>query len=258
MKKLLLFLTTTMLVYSGGDITVVTPYETYDEVRADEEAVEYIEPISTPQIEEEVVPETEYIMPEATPAPVVPTPEPVVEVPSEAVKPAPVPVPVPVPTKSTTSTTIKPNGFYTGIGISGTRYDNSCECNKASGVVKRNHHEEKSFAIMARLGYDFNQYIGLEARGVKDVAGDDGASVSHAGVFIKPMYPITKDLNIYGLIGMAKTKTSGDYPKVNSESLALGGGIEYDLSREKPKNGKYNRVEILMGQETKRKGLDYS
>ncbi len=42
MKKLLLFMILTIIVYSGGDIKVVTPYETNDEIKADEEAVEYV------------------------------------------------------------------------------------------------------------------------------------------------------------------------------------------------------------------------
>jgi len=239
MKRLLLFITTTIIVYSGGDIKIVTPYETDDYIRADEEAVEYVPqtPVSTPE------PEIEYEIPEATPAPE-PTPAPVsfVEVPQEAIKPAP------------KETTITPNGFYAGLGISGTRYDNSCNCNSAT-KSKKITHSEKSIAIMARVGYDFNQYIGLEARGIKDIAEDDKASITHAGVFIKPMYPITKDINVYGLVGLAKTKSSGAYPKVNSESLALGGGIEYDLSKDKPKNGKYNRDFDGAGDQEKGLGL---
>jgi len=35
---------------------------------------------------------------------------------------------------------------------------------------------------------------------------------------------ILQKIKIYGLVGLAKTKTSGSYPKVNSESLALGVG----------------------------------
>ncbi len=33
MKKLLLFMILTIIVYSGGDIKVVTPYETNDEIK---------------------------------------------------------------------------------------------------------------------------------------------------------------------------------------------------------------------------------
>jgi len=39
---------------------------------------------------------------------------------------------------------------------------------------------------------------------------------------------------------MAKTKTSGGYPKVDSESLALGVGWVWYL-KDRPKSGKYSR-----------------
>ncbi len=59
MKKLLLFMILTIIVYSGGDIKVVTPYETNDEIKADEEAVEYVAdeviPLATPYFQEEIV-----------------------------------------------------------------------------------------------------------------------------------------------------------------------------------------------------------
>ncbi len=234
-KLLILSIFLSPLLYAGGDIKVVTPYETDDYIKAEQEAVEYVEeaplvPLSTPEpeyIEEYSAPEPEIIpTPVATPI-FVETP------PREIIKEAP---------KKQVSRGKSPNGFYAGIGISGSRYDSSCECDRTTGVVKRVSHSEKSAAVSMRVGYDYNQYIGVEARGVKDFAEDDGASISHAGVFIKPMYHITKNLNIYGLVGLAKTKTSGSYPKVNSESLALGGGVEYDLSRDKAKNNiKYSR-----------------
>jgi OOP family OmpA-OmpF porin len=233
--KLLLFIVISNIVYAGGDITIVTPYETDDAIRADEEAVEYIEPISTPE------PQVEYSAPEENIPEPEPTPAPIVELPKEAVK----NVVTPPPSREA----INPNGFYVGLGISGTRYHSHCPCN--SGIDFK----EKSLAVAGRVGYDYNQYIGVEARGIKDFAEDDKASISHAGVFIKPMYPITKDMNLYGLIGMAKTKTSGDYPKVNSESLALGAGIEYDLSKDEPKNGKYNRDFDGAGDQEKGFGL---
>lgn len=206
MRKSLLFIVVSTLLYSGGDISVITPYENDDNFQALQGAVEEEAPIpiSTPK----------------------PTPIPFVKLPKEAIAPK--------------VDRVYANGFYIGLGISGTRYHDGCRCNTGSALVK-SEYKEKSVAVIARVGYDYNQYIGLEARGVKDFAEDNKASISHAGIFIKPMYPVTKELNLYGLIGMAKTKTSGDYPKVNSEALALGGGVEYDLSKDKPKKGKYNR-----------------
>ncbi len=171
MKKLLLFMILTIIVYSGGDIKVVTPYETNDEIKADEEAVEYVAdeviPLATPYFQEEIVVEpTPVVVVAETPPP--PPPTPVVEIPREVKKPK-------------DSNGINPSGFYAGLGISGSRYGNRCECDKATGTIKRYNHKENSVAIVARVGYDYNQYIGLEARGIKDFAEDEKASITHAG-----------------------------------------------------------------------------
>jgi opacity protein-like surface antigen len=143
---------------------------------------------------------------------------------------------------------IIPSGFYAGIGITGSRYNPSCNCPKGSAV-------DKAIALLARVGYDFNQYIGIEARGMRTVAKEDGSSVTHAGLFLKPMYHITNFTNLYALIGTAKTKVKGDLQKVDAEGLALGGGVEFDLSKDKPKEGIYSRKFDGEGDQEKGLGL---
>jgi opacity protein-like surface antigen len=68
------------------------------------------------------------------------------------------------------------------------------------------------------------------------------------------MYPVTKFTNIYGLIGAAKTKVKGDVG-VDSESLAMGAGVEVDLSKDKPKEGIYSRKFDGEGDQEKGLGL---
>jgi OOP family OmpA-OmpF porin len=142
---------------------------------------------------------------------------------------------------------IVPSGFYAGLGITGTRYNPKCNCPKASGV-------DNAIAFLVRLGYDFNQYIGIEARGMNSIAKENHKStITHTGLFLKPMYPITNFTNIYGLIGTAKTKVKGKAQKVDAEGLAFGGGVEVDLSKDKPKEGIYSRK--FDGEGDQEKGL---
>jgi len=127
------------------------------------------------------------------------------------------------------------NGFYAGLGIVATRYQTNCNsgCSK-SGI-------DKTIGIVARAGYDFNPYIGLEARGIRTSIKSNGGTVKHAGVFIKPMLPIGDKTNIYGLIGVAKTTTQGNLQRTTAETLAMGAGVEVDLSKDSPKDGRYGR-----------------
>jgi len=206
------------LSYAGGDLTVVTPYEIEDAVMAEEA---YVEPI----IEEYVEP--------------TPIPEPVV------IEPTPVPVVVPpVPVRN-----IKANGFYAGLGIAATRYKSNCKTGcKGSGT-------DKTAGVMARAGYDFNKYVGIEARGIRTNWKADGGTVKHAGLFIKPMVPVSDATNIYGLVGFAKTTTQGRMQRTDAEALALGAGIEVDLSADTPKDGRYGRTFDGMGDQEKGLGV---
>ena len=203
--------------YGGGDIyPTVSTYEQEDIQLAQEEA-EVVEPV----IQQE---------------PIVIKQEPIV-IKQEPVKPI-----------KKVEKEINPSGFYVGLGITGSRYDTNCKCSKKSGT-------ENSIALVGRVGYDFNPYIGIEARGIKSVANDNGASITHTGLFLKPMLPIGDFTNIYALLGAAKTKTTGTLAKVNAEGLAMGGGVEVDLSKDTPKEGRYSRPFDGKGNQEKGIGL---
>jgi len=214
------------LLNAGGDIAVVTPYEVEDTMMAEE----YVEPM----VEEYIEPVEEvYVAPAPTP---VPTPVVV----------APVVVP-PVPVKN-----INPSGFYAGLGIAAAQYTPNCNC---PGKVDK----DRTTGVMARVGYDFNKYIGIEARGIRTNWNSNGGKVQHAGVFLKPMIPVGDATNVYGLAGLAKTKTEGSLQTTNASGLALGLGVEVDLSKDTPKEGRYGRAFDGKGNQEKGLGvfLDY-
>jgi len=118
------------------------------------------------------------------------------------VEPAPVVEPTPV-VAPVIPKEINPSGFYAGLGIAAARYKSNCDSTCAEFGT------DKTAGVMARVGYDFNQYIGIEARGIRTNWKSDGAKVKHAGLFIKPMVPVGDATNVYGLVGLAKTKTEG-------------------------------------------------
>ncbi len=204
------------LGYAGGDFEVVTPYET-DDIKNIEEMV--VEEVVPPVVKESIV------------------------------KKAPVIVETAVVKEKKEAKDIYANGFYAGLGIVATRYKTSCStrCSK-SGI-------DKTIGVLGRVGYDFNKYIGLEARGIRTSLKDDGGTVKHAGVFIKPMFPVGDKSNIYGLIGLAKTTTQGKLQRTDAETLALGAGVEVDLSKDSPKDGRYNREFDGQGDQEKGVGI---
>jgi OOP family OmpA-OmpF porin len=135
-------------------------------------------------------------------------------------------------------TTLKPSasvlGAYIALGLIATRYDTDCDCQREGGT-------DTTAGLMARAGYDFNQYMGVEARGMRTNWGSDGGKIKHAGVFLKPMYPISNDINVYGLAGYASTTTQGHLRHTDVDGLSFGVGLEYDLSKDVKQDAKYGR-----------------
>ena len=224
MKKLnitlLSLFTTSSLLYAGGAF-VEPVYETEDIIIAEEAVVEEYPEV----VESYSEPVEVYVEPIAE---VVEEPAPVI------VKEVPLPTPPPVPIKD-----IKTNGLYVGIGISTAKFETSCK-STGTGVCSKSG-TDKTTGIMGRVGYDVNQYIGVEARGIRTNWKSNGGKVKHVGVFLKPMIPVGDSTNVYALAGVAKTTTQGRLQRVDSKSFAWGAGVEYDVSPDKAKDGRYNR-----------------
>lgn len=137
--------------------------------------------------------------------------------------------------------------LYVGLGLVAARYDAKCQTAINQCTV------DKTGGVLVRGGYDFNTYMGLEARGLITSMKSNGGKVKHLGAFAKPMYPMSEDVNLYGLLGYAKTTTQGSMRRTDVRGLAMGAGIEYDFSEDKKKEGKYDRA--FDGQADQEKGF---
>ena len=125
--------------------------------------------------------------------------------------------------------------IYIGLGITAAQYKTGCGCTGTKSGT------DKTFGGVARVGYDFNKYLGIEARGLVTPVKADGGEIQHYGAFVKPMYPVTDTVNVYALGGIAKTKTKGSLRTTDVSGLAFGAGLEYDISDDKKKDVKYDR-----------------
>ena len=125
-------------------------------------------------------------------------------------------------------------GSYIGAGLIAIKYNPNCNCTASKG-------KDKTAGLMVRIGYDFNKYFGVESRAMRSNWKSNGGKIKHAGLFIKPMYPISNDINIYGLAGYAKTTTQGKLRRMDVNGVSFGLGFEYDLSSDSKKDTIYNR-----------------
>lgn len=135
------------------------------------------------------------------------------------------------------------SGFYLGGGATAARFDactDGCD------------YQDVTYGGLLRAGYDFNQYLGLEVRGLMTEFEEGpfgGVPLEHVGIFAKPQYPISEDFNIYTLLGYGYTKNRGSGARLNyfdeDHGFTAGAGLEYDLSDKKSDfelDTRYDRV----------------
>jgi len=59
------------------------------------------------------------------------------------------------------------------------------------------------------VGYNFNEYIAVEGRISKTFWDRDYSDASTYSIFLKPQYPVTEDLTVYGLLGFGGAYVEG-------------------------------------------------
>ena len=131
-------------------------------------------------------------------------------------------------------------GLYLGIAYG---YE-TLTIDRASGG---NLIDEQFGSIMLDAGYKFNQYVAVEGRywaGISssnDLAWRTGlpsdVTVDAWGVYLKPMFPVSNQFNIYGLVGYgsadATYEPSNTLISISSDSVSgfsWGVGADYALT----------------------------
>ena len=100
--------------------------------------------------------------------------------------------------------------FYVGAGYSYMNLDAGTE------------HDGDATLLLA--GYNFNQYIGVEARyaGLTDC-------LENAAIYVKPMYPIG-DANVYALLGYGETSYDNGVVDNSENGFQWGLGANYAVT----------------------------
>ncbi len=140
--------------------------------------------------------------------------------------------------------TVDPSSWYLGAGLvwaklSGCDINPTCE------------YEDVTYGAMLRGGYEYNQYLGIEARYIRtflDEGPYGGTPLAHAGIFLKPQYPVSERVNLYGLLGYGYTENLGNGARLDyfdsGSGFSAGLGMEYDLSDregDREENALYDR-----------------
>ena len=120
------------------------------------------------------------------------------------------------------------SGFYLGLGYGFLAVDRSIDQYGTDNNYKEG--TDKYDQVMIQAGYKINKYVAVEARYWAGLSENSWATISDNriqsvgnidayGIYAKPMYPVTQDLDVYALLGYA----SVDYSITNDYSGTLDG-----------------------------------
>ncbi|PHS34407.1 MAG: hypothetical protein COA92_00480 [Sulfurovum sp.] len=115
------------------------------------------------------------------------------------------------------------SGFYLGIGLSAVlAYEDGVSRNYFKHVSG----QERTGDLALLAGYDFNEYIAVEARYLTTFTHDDILERTMWSVYVKPQYPVTEEFSIYALLGYGDYQLDG----VNNSGIDIDeSGFQWGL-----------------------------
>ncbi|SFV52597.1 putative outer membrane protein A [hydrothermal vent metagenome] len=131
-------------------------------------------------------------------------------------------------------------GFYVGVGYSFLNVERSIDEYGTDNTYYEGTGEFES--VMLQAGYKVNQYIGVEGRywvgldqqkwsTISDNRVQSTGGIDAYGLFAKPMYPVTEDLDVYALIGYGSVNYDISYDYSGTfDGVAWGFGASYEFS----------------------------
>ena len=133
---------------------------------------------------------------------------------------------------------IDPIPLYVGLGLVAAGVSRDCPCETDERL------KDMTYGVLIRAGWDINQYVGVEARYAKASLEKDFSTTTHYGLFLKPQYHLTDQMNVYGLAGYGRTEVEGcayNNGTLRADGFSYGIGLEYDFSDDESL-GEYDRV----------------
>jgi len=122
------------------------------------------------------------------------------------------------------------NSFYVGMGI-------------GIGSLRSYDYDTNNIVdTYLKFGYDYNDYIGIEARVAKGLTSGDELKHNYSyGVYLKPQYPISEQVKVYGLLGYATSKMTYEFEEkevgisnnyTKQSQFSYGVGVDYKFDKD--------------------------
>ena len=140
--------------------------------------------------------------------------------------------------------------FYLGLGYGSLSGEETYKWNPGQGEVSFEEDSRDFDQLLLQVGYKFNSYVAIEGRywaGMNDLDGvwdydgmfiDTTAQLDAWGIYVKPMYPVTPEFDVYALLGYGGASLEEDINIIGgtlSETTDLDGfswglGVAYTFN----------------------------
>ncbi len=142
-------------------------------------------------------------------------------------------------------------GFYLGLAYGYLNSTDTLNLKVGATTTSTDLWDDSYGEIMLQAGYKFNEYVAVEGRywfgvstgswlnpnGQSGVIGDPAGDVSIDGwgIYVKPMYPVTPEFNIYALLGYGGASADLDNTDIwdditDQDGFSWGIGAEYAIN----------------------------
>ena len=121
-------------------------------------------------------------------------------------------------------------GFYVGAAYG------LMEIDLTDNANANNSFDTTHDAFMLQAGYKINPYVAVEGRywwgSSDDISSTESADLEAWGLYVKPMYPVTEEFDVYALLGYGDTspEVNGQGPDYDTDGFQWGLGASYDVT----------------------------
>ena len=117
-----------------------------------------------------------------------------------------------------------PGAFYVGLGYSYMNMNIDGYTTGATAPVSVAEEDHNGDAVLLLAGYNFNEYIGVEARysGFTDC-------LENTAIYLKPMYPFGP-VTVYGLLGYGEASYDNGTVDLSESGFQWGIGANYGIT----------------------------
>ncbi len=129
-------------------------------------------------------------------------------------------------------TRVEREPYYVGIGLT---VNQTTGEDGSTGVLSHRSKEFTNSGLELTAGYDLYKFsdnfsVAGELKYGASFWMEDSEDIStrNIGVFIKPIYHVGKNLNLYALVGVANVEWEGRGDTIDSTGVAYGGGISVE------------------------------